>query len=169
MFAESYMLYGSNRSPNNIGLTIVGYLYQKGMEQNNLGFGSGRNYLTTTVFCLLLTSMVGYGLVVYNFKGKNIIFGLVLIVMIISVEIIMLPLYKLTMNLGLMDTLVGAFLPFIVASIPIFFVRQYASGLPKDLLDAARVDGCTEIGIFSRDDAINDTSIFLNGYSTSIG
>lgn len=148
MFAESYMLYGSNRSPNNIGLTIVGYLYQKGMEQNNLGFGSGRNYLTTTVFCLLLTSMVGYGLVVYNFKGKNIIFGLVLIIMMIPVEIIMHPLYKLTMNLGLVDTLVGAFLPFIVAPIPIFFVRQYASGLPKDLLDAARVDGCTEIGIF---------------------
>lgn len=40
MFAESYMLYGSNKSPNNIGLTIVGYLYQKGIEQNNLGFGS---------------------------------------------------------------------------------------------------------------------------------
>jgi arabinosaccharide transport system permease protein len=40
MFAESYMLYGSNRSPNDIGLTIVGYLYRNGMEQNNLGFGS---------------------------------------------------------------------------------------------------------------------------------
>jgi arabinosaccharide transport system permease protein len=104
----------------------------------------------STILCLFMTSMVGYGLAVYNFKFKNLIFGLVLIVMMIPVEIIMLPLYKLTMNLGLMDTLLGAFLPFVVAPIPIFFFRQYASGLPKDLLDAARVDGCTELGIYFR-------------------
>jgi arabinosaccharide transport system permease protein len=106
--------------------------------------------IVSTLLCLLLTSMVGYGLAVYNFKFKNLIFGLVLIVMMIPVEIIMLPLYKLTMSLGLMDTLVGTFLPFVVAPIPIFFFRQYASGLPKDLLDAARVDGCTELGIYFR-------------------
>lgn len=106
--------------------------------------------IISTLSCLLLTSMVGYGVAVYNFKGKNVIFGLVLIVMMIPVEIIMLPLYKLTMSLGLMDTLLGAFLPFVVAPIPIFFFRQYASGLPKDLLDASRVDGCTEIGIYFR-------------------
>ncbi|RVT61644.1 carbohydrate ABC transporter permease [Niallia taxi] len=106
--------------------------------------------IASTLSCLLLTSMVGYGLAVYDFKLKNVVFGLVLIVMMIPVEIIMLPLYKLTMSLGLMDTLVGAFLPFVVAPIPIFFFRQYASGLPRDLLDAARVDGCTEIGIFFR-------------------
>jgi arabinosaccharide transport system permease protein len=106
--------------------------------------------ITSTILCLLFTSMVGYGLAVYEFKFKNLIFGLVLIVMMIPVEIIMLPLYKLTMSLGLMDTLLGAFLPFVVAPIPIFFFRQYASGLPKDLLDAARVDGCTEVGIYFR-------------------
>ena len=106
--------------------------------------------IISTLSCLLLTSMVCYGLAVYNFKGKNVIFGLVLIVMMIPVEIIMLPLYKLTMSLGLMDTLLGAFLPFVVAPIPIFFFRQYASGLPTDLLDASRVDGCTEIGIYFR-------------------
>jgi arabinosaccharide transport system permease protein len=124
-------------------------------------FSGGTDYFTwyknsifitviSTALCLLLTSMVGYGLAVYDFKFKNLIFGLVLIVMMIPVEIIMLPLYKLTMNLGLMDTLLGAFLPFVVAPIPIFFFRQYASGLPKDLLDAARVDGCTELGIYFR-------------------
>lgn len=124
-------------------------------------FSGGTDYFTwyknsilitiiSTILCLLFTSMVGYGLAVYQFKFKNLIFGLVLIVMMIPVEIIMLPLYKLTMSLGLMDTLLGAFLPFVVAPIPIFFFRQYASGLPKDLLDAARVDGCTEIGIYFR-------------------
>ncbi|PMC40223.1 arabinose transporter permease [Bacillus sp. UMB0899] len=106
--------------------------------------------IVSTVLCLLLTCMVGYGLAVYDFKFKNLIFGMVLVIMMVPVEIIMLPLYKLTMSLGLMDTLVGAFLPFIVAPIPIFFFRQYASGLPRDLLDAARVDGSTELGIFFR-------------------
>lgn len=54
MFAESYMLYGSNRSPNNIGLTIVGYLYQKGIEQNNLGFGSAVG-IALLVITLIIT------------------------------------------------------------------------------------------------------------------
>lgn len=54
MFAESYMLYGSNKSPNNIGLTIVGYLYSKGIEQNNLGFGSAIG-ITLLVITLVIT------------------------------------------------------------------------------------------------------------------
>lgn len=104
----------------------------------------------STLFSLLFSSMVGYGLAVYDFKFKNLIFGMVLVVMMIPLEIIMLPLYKLTISLGLMNTLLGAFLPFVVAPIPVFFFRQYASGLPKELIDAARIDGCTEIGIFFR-------------------
>jgi arabinosaccharide transport system permease protein len=104
----------------------------------------------STLFSLLFSSMVGYGLAVYDFKFKNLIFGMVLVIMMIPLEIIMLPLYKLTISLGLMNTLLGAFLPFVVAPISVFFFRQYASGLPKDLLDAARIDGCTEIGIFFR-------------------
>jgi arabinosaccharide transport system permease protein len=54
MFAESYMLYGSNKSPNNIGLTIVGYLYSKGIEQNNLGFGSAIG-ISLLVITLVIT------------------------------------------------------------------------------------------------------------------
>ncbi|HZG88450.1 carbohydrate ABC transporter permease [Paenibacillus sp.] len=103
-----------------------------------------------TVLSLLLSSMVGYGLAAYKFRLSSIIFGLVLVVMMIPLEIIMLPLYKLTIGMGLMDNFWGAFLPFIVAPLPIFFFRQYAIGLPKDFMDAARVDGCTEIGMFFR-------------------
>lgn len=106
--------------------------------------------LVFTVLSLLLSSMVGYGLAVYQFRLKNVIFALVLVVMMIPLEIIMLPLYKLTIGMGLMDNFWGAFLPFIVAPLPIFFFRQYAGGLPKDFLDAARVDGCTELGMYFR-------------------
>jgi arabinosaccharide transport system permease protein len=134
------------------------------MSLKNYAFiltGSAKNYflwyknsllitLIYTVFSLLLSSLVGYGLAMYNFKGKNLIFTLVLIVMMIPVEIIMLPLYKMSITLKLINTYTGVILPFVVAPMPIFFFRQYAAGMPKDFLDAGRMDGCSEYGIFFR-------------------
>lgn len=101
-----------------------------------------------TACCLLLSSMVGYGLAMYRFAGRNIIFLFVLLVMMVPVEIIMLPLYKQMIAFHLIDTYSGVILPFVVAPLPIFFFRQYAAGLPKDFLDAGRIDGCSEYGIF---------------------
>lgn len=101
-----------------------------------------------TAICLLLSSMVGYGLAMYDFKGRNLLFTLVLVVMMIPVEIIILPLYKLMINFTLIDSIWGVILPFVVAPLPIFFFRQFALGLPKDFMDAARIDGCNEFGIF---------------------
>ncbi|MFC0213652.1 carbohydrate ABC transporter permease [Paenibacillus chartarius] len=103
-----------------------------------------------TVCCLVLSSMVGYGLAMYRFVGRNLIFVLVLLVMMMPVEIIILPLYKQMIAMKLIDTYTGIILPFVVAPLPIFFFRQYAEGLPKDFLDAGRIDGCSEYGIFFR-------------------
>lgn len=101
-----------------------------------------------TVFSLLLTSMVGYGLAIYNFKGKNLIFTIVLVVMMIPVEILILPLYKLAISTDLIDSYMGVILPFVVTPTCIFFFRQYAMSLPRELLDAGRIDGCGEFKIF---------------------
>jgi len=101
-----------------------------------------------TVLCMLFSSMVGYGLAMYRFFGRNLIFFFVLLVMMVPIEIIMLPLYKQMIALNLIDTFSGVILPFVVAPLPIFFFRQYAAGLPKDFLDAGRIDGCSEYGIF---------------------
>lgn len=101
-----------------------------------------------TIISLALSSVVGYGLAVYDFKGRNLIFILVLVVMMIPVEILILPLYKLTISLKLIDTYLGVILPFAVSPFSVFFFRQYAIGLPKEFLEAARIDGCTEYGIF---------------------
>ncbi|NMA66516.1 MAG: carbohydrate ABC transporter permease [Clostridiaceae bacterium] len=103
-----------------------------------------------TIFSLILTSMVGYGLAVYDFKFKNLIFVIVLIVMMIPVEILILPLYKLSINLKMIDTYRGVILPFVVSPFAVFFFRQYALGLPRDFLDAGRIDGCSEYGIYIR-------------------
>ena len=100
------------------------------------------------VCALFFSSLVGYGFAMYNFKGKNVLFLCVLLIMCVPTEIILLPLYRTIINLNLIDTVGGVILPFIVVPMLIFFFRQYLSGIPKDFLDAARVDGCTEYGIY---------------------
>lgn len=106
--------------------------------------------LIQTVLTLFVSCFVGYGFAMYDFKGKNVIFACVLIVMMIPLEIILLPLFKLLLGMNLIDKYTGIILPFIAQALPIFFFRQYISGLPHDFLDAGRVDGCSEYGIFFR-------------------
>ena len=103
-----------------------------------------------TAVSLFLSAFVGYGLAMYDFRFKNAIFVAILLVMMVPMEIIMLPLYKLMINFKMINTLWGVILPFAVAPLPTFFFRQYASGLPKDFMDAGRIDGCTEYGMFFR-------------------
>ncbi|MET1030190.1 carbohydrate ABC transporter permease [Domibacillus tundrae] len=102
------------------------------------------------ILCLFFSSMVGYALAVYEFKGNRFIFILVLLILMVPFEILMLPLYQLMVGLQMIDTYLAVILPMMVAPIAVFFFRQYASGLPKDLMESARMDGCTEYGIFFR-------------------
>jgi arabinosaccharide transport system permease protein len=103
-----------------------------------------------TALTLLVSASVGYGFAMYEFKFKNLLFMCVLVIMMIPMEIIMLPLFQLIIKIGLIDSKWGVILPFVAGPLPIFFFRQYLSGMPKDFLDAARVDGCSEYGIFAR-------------------
>lgn len=100
------------------------------------------------VLSLFFSSMVGYALAIYNFRGRNLIFLFVLVIIMIPFEVLMLPLYQLMINLKLINTYIGIMLPLIVSPTAVFFFRQYAMGLPKELIDSARIDGCTEYGIF---------------------
>lgn len=102
----------------------------------------------TVVLALFFSSMVGYALAVYDFKGRNLFFVLVLFILMVPFEILMLPLYQLMISFKLINTYTAVLLPGIVAPIAVFFFRQYALGLPKELMDAARIDGSTEYGIF---------------------
>ena len=101
-----------------------------------------------TAISIFLSAMVGYGLAVYRFKGRNLIFICVLVVMMVPIEILLLPLYQLTVSLHIIDTYAGVILPFAVPPVAVFFFRQFAVGLPKDLIDAGRIDGCSEFGIY---------------------
>ena len=103
-----------------------------------------------TALTLLFSSFVAYGFAMYDFKGKTLLFGLVLLMMTTAVEILMLPLFLEMQKIGLYGSLWAVILPQLTAPLPIFFFRQYLVGLPRDFLDAGRVDGCTEYGIFFR-------------------
>ncbi|MDQ0257363.1 arabinosaccharide transport system permease protein [Evansella vedderi] len=100
------------------------------------------------VTSLFFSSMVGYALAVYEFKGRNVFFVLVLFILMVPFEILMLPLFQLMIDLQLINTYTAVVLPAVVAPIAVFFFRQYALGLPRELMDAARIDGSTEYGIF---------------------
>lgn len=103
-----------------------------------------------TSLTLLVSSFVAYGFAMYHFKGKNALFMCVLLLMMIPFEILMLPMYKQINTMGLRDSYWAIMLPFLAHMSSIFFFRQFLSSVPVDLLDAGRVDGCTEYGIFFR-------------------
>lgn len=97
---------------------------------------------------LFLSSLVGYGLAKYRFKGRDTIFILVLMVMMVPVEILILPLYKQVNAFNMINTYWGVILPFLVPATGVFFFRQFAMGLPTEIMESGRIDGCGEFGIF---------------------
>lgn len=99
---------------------------------------------------LLVSSFVAYGFAMYEFKGKTAAFIAVLLLMSTPFEMLMLPLYVQVNELGLSDSYAVIVIPFLAAAVTIFFFRQYFLGIPKELLEAGRVDGVTEFGIFFR-------------------
>lgn len=104
----------------------------------------------TVIIILLVSAFVGYGFSAYEFKGRNALFIVVLIILSIPLEVVMLPLYSQMSSWGLMDSYVAIILPFAANASTIFFFRQYLLGIPKALLEAGRIDGATEYGIFAR-------------------
>lgn len=106
--------------------------------------------IVQTVSTLLVSAWVGYGFAFYEFKGKNFLFICVLIEMMIPFEILMLPLYREIVAMKLINRYIGIILPYLAHPIAIFFFRQYLRSIPKELLDAGRIDGCSEYGIFLR-------------------
>ncbi len=113
-----------------------------------------KNSLVITILSVVLTLLicyfVAYGLTMYEFRFKNILFTIVLATMMVPFEILMLPLYKEIIAFKLIDTYTGVIIIGLCGASTIFFFKQYLSGLPKDLLDAARIDGCNEYKISVR-------------------
>lgn len=151
--ASELMRFGLNLRLDFDVLSLKNYLYLFS-EQGKIYWTWYKNSLLITllftVISLFFSSLVGYALAVYNFKGKNAILFLVLFLMMIPLEILMLPLFEEMIAFRLVDTYWGVIVPFAVSPFAVFFFRQYAVSLPRELLDAARIDGCSEFGIYLR-------------------
>lgn len=106
--------------------------------------------VVVTVGNLLFCSMLGYALAMLEFKGKRIVFVTVLVTLMIPGVVTFVPLFVLVANAGLINSLPGLILPFLVSPFGVFLMRQFILGLPRDLLDAARVDGAGELRIFAQ-------------------
>lgn len=104
----------------------------------------------TVASVLITSSLAGYAFAKYNFRGKNVLFVFVLSTMMIPFQIRMVPLFVMVSGWKLLDTYPGLILPGLVDAFGIFLMRQFIASIPTDLIDAARIDGASEPGIFLR-------------------
>lgn len=103
-----------------------------------------------TVTTVILSAITGYGLAKFPFRGRNLVFMLIMGTMMIPFEAIMIPLYMVAMKLKLQNSYLGMILPFMTNAFGVFMMRQYLITFPDEILDAARIDGASEPAIFWR-------------------
>ncbi|MBN2658546.1 MAG: carbohydrate ABC transporter permease [Spirochaetales bacterium] len=103
---------------------------------------------TVTVTTVLLACMTGYGLAKFRFRGRTVIFMMIMATMMIPFEAIMIPLYLVTTKMGLQNSYGGLIIPFMVNAFGVFMMRQYLITFPDEFIEAARIDGMGEMRIF---------------------
>lgn len=102
----------------------------------------------STTSVLVFDSLVGYTLAKLDFRGKNILFLAILATLMIPTEMLIIPWYIMSVTLGLRDTYLGIVFPGLITAFGIFLTKQFYESVPNDLLDAARIDGLNEFGIY---------------------
>ncbi|PKR85673.1 carbohydrate ABC transporter permease [Heyndrickxia camelliae] len=129
------------------------------LERAELGtalINSAKISVITTVLALLIASLAGYGFEIFKSKFKDIVFNILLLSMMIPFAALMVPLFKMfgtitqTVPAFGIDTHTAVILPTITTAFLIFFFRQSTKMFPKEILEAGRMDGLTEFGIFFR-------------------
>ena len=103
-----------------------------------------------TIGQLLFASMAGYAFAKKRFPGKEILFWVYVSSMMVPSFALLIPLYTLMASLGLVNTYVGIAAPGLSAPFGAFLMRQFMQTLPSELIDAGRIDGCGELGVFWR-------------------
>ncbi len=106
--------------------------------------------LSRVAITLFTSSFAGYIFAKYHFKGKNLAFGVILIQIMIPFQVVMIPNYLLVVKLGLIDSLWALIIPAFVDAYGIFMMKQFIESMPAELMDAARIDGASEFGIYTK-------------------
>lgn len=102
----------------------------------------------TVLVQLFFSSLAGFALAKYEFRGKKVVMIIMLATLLIPSQVVMAPLYEQLYHLGLVDTRLGLIIPGAVSVFGIFLFRQSILQVPDELLNAARLDGCSEFGIY---------------------
>jgi len=113
-------------------------------------FNSAVVALAVMVGNLLFCSLAGYGLAKYRFPYRGLCFRLILSTLMLPLEILLVPTFLVVRQFGLVNTYGGLIVPLAVDAFGVFLMRQYIKDLPDSLIEAARLDGCSEFGIFWR-------------------
>jgi lactose/L-arabinose transport system permease protein len=117
---------------------------------------SAKISLSTTILAMLIASLAGYGFEIYRSKAKDFVFNILLLSMMIPFAALMVPLFRMfgsvsqTFPMVGIDTLTAVVLPTVTTAFLIFFFRQSTKMFPKEILEAGRIDGLTELGLFFR-------------------
>lgn len=98
----------------------------------------------TTIGILVTSIMAGYVFAKLRFRGRELLFGLVLATMFLPPIVMLVPLFRIVQALGLTDSLAGVMLPNLANAFGIFLMRQFIAGVPDEILESARMDGATE-------------------------
>ena len=120
-------------------------------QSNDFGrylFNSSVVAILSVAINLVFCSLAAYPLARLEFKGKKLIFSIVVSTIMIPFQIVMIPLYIIAFQLGLVNTYLGVILPNLASAFGIFLLREAFASVPKELEEAARIDGCWEIGIW---------------------
>lgn len=112
---------------------------------NSLGIAA-----ITTASVLFFDSLVGYTLAKLRFPGKEIVFVLILATLMVPTEMLVIPWYVMSVSYGWVDTYWGLLFPGLISAFGVFLMRQFFQGLPSELMDAGRMDGLSEFGVFWR-------------------
>ena len=99
---------------------------------------------------LVLCTLAGYAFARFQFAGHNIAFGLVLVQLMVMPEVLIVENYRIMSRLGLVDTILGIGLPYMASAFGIFLLRQTFKTVPRQLEEAARVEGCGVLGVLWR-------------------
>lgn len=144
MFTWPPSLFGRNPGLDN---------YWRALEEGHFGtyfLNSVFTSVTATFLTVVVNVMSGYAFAKYHFKGEKLLFGIVLATLMIPLEVIMIPIFKVIVATGLYNRLWGLIIPAVASPTAVFLVRQYYMGIPDAYMEAARIDGASELNILLR-------------------
>jgi lactose/L-arabinose transport system permease protein len=156
-----WMVIGSTHKTSDLFVTPLpllpgGEFWQNlGRLQETIGFGQVMlNSLLVavvyTVFSSIVSIMCGYGLATYRFRGRGVLLGVILVTMMIPMQVLLVPLFQMMASVGWIDSYQALIVPFLASAFGIFLMRQGFLDFPTTLIEAARIDGASELRTFYR-------------------